>query len=94
MEYDTQTIKVIRKHCSSNSNCIDIGCHKGEILDIFLKYASEGRHYAFEPIPILYHLLKNKYKNTKCILSSIALSNHIGKSTFNYVKSNPAYSGL
>lgn len=94
MEYDTQTIKVIRKHCTSNSNCIDIGCHKGEILDIFLKYASEGKHYAFEPIPQMYNILIDKYKNMNCVIKSIALSNHIGKSTFNYVKSNPAYSGL
>jgi FkbM family methyltransferase len=94
-KYDTQTRKVLKRYCRLQSNCIDIGCHKGEILDLLLKYAPYGIHFGFEPIPDLYEHLKIKYSNREnCVISNIALSNINGTSTFNYVVSNPAYSGL
>lgn len=94
-KYDTQTRKVIEKHCSANSNCIDVGCHKGEIMDLFLQYAPNGHHIGFEPIPALFENLRLKYAgHAHCTVSDIALSNQKGTSSFNYVVSNPAYSGL
>jgi FkbM family methyltransferase len=94
-KYDTQTRKVIARHCSANSNCIDVGCHKGEIMDLFLHYAPNGHHIGFEPIPALFENLKIKYEgHAHCTVSDIALSNQKGSSSFNYVVSNPAYSGL
>jgi len=94
-QYDTQTKHVIRKHCTAKSNCIDIGCHKGEIMDLFIKQAPLGTHMGFEPIPVLYDSLRMKYKKTSnCQISNIALSNKTGTISFNYVISNPAYSGL
>jgi FkbM family methyltransferase len=76
------------------SNCIDIGCHKGEILDLFIKNAPEGHHFGFEPIPDLINALKIKYAHSSTEIHDIALSNSIGMSRFNYVISNPAYSGI
>jgi len=93
-QYDKQTLKIIQKVCKPGSNCIDVGAHKGEVLDQMLKYAPEGKHYAFEPIPALYDKLKEKYTGTNCTVSDIALSNKKGTSSFNYVVSNPSYSGL
>lgn len=93
-QYDKQTLQIIQKVCKAGSNCIDIGAHKGEVLDQMLKYAPNGQHYAFEPIPMLYDKLKEKYKDSNCIVSDIALSNKKGTSSFNYVISNPSYSGL
>ena len=94
-QYDKQTNKIIRKLCKADTNCIDIGAHKGEVLDIMLKYAPDGVHYAFEPIPALYDDLREKYSGRpNCHISDIALSNEKGSSTFNYVVSNPSYSGL
>lgn len=93
-QYDKQTLKIIQKVCQPGSNCIDIGAHKGEVLDQMLKYAPGGTHYAFEPIPDLYEQLKKKYSGTRCVISPIALSNKKGTSSFNYVISNPSYSGL
>ncbi len=92
--YDAQTQKIIRKVCKRDSNCIDIGCHKGEVLDIIRRVAPDGKHFGFEPLPYLFHDLKEKYKNTSCIISDVALSNATGVTTFNYVISNPSYSGL
>jgi FkbM family methyltransferase len=94
-QYDRQTNKIIRKLCRADTNCIDVGAHKGEVLDIMLKYAAHGVHYAFEPIPALYSGLREKYRsNANCHISDVALSNAKGTSTFNYVVSNPSYSGL
>ncbi len=92
--YDIQTRKIIHRVCRPNSNAIDIGCHKGEILDQMRKAAPKGRHFGFEPIPDLHAYLVEKYRDTNCTISPIALSNTSGTSTFNYVVSNPSYSGL
>ena len=92
-QYDIDTRKIIQKTLLNDSNAIDIGCHEGEILDYFLKYAPCGEHYAFEPLPHLYKNLKSKYTKRAHIYPH-ALSNKGGTTTFQYVKSNPAYSGI
>lgn len=95
IKYDRQTAKVIRKVLKSNSNSIDIGCHKGEIMDIFLENAPQGIHYGFEPLPALYKVLIEKYKSTKnCTILPYALSNNGGNAHFNHVIEDPALSGL
>lgn len=93
--YDRQTRRVIERVCKPGSNCLDVGCHKGEIMDLFLQYAPQGTHYGFEPIPGLFEGLQKKYADLKnCRLLDIALSDKKGTSSFNYVVSNPSYSGL
>ena len=93
--YDRLTQQVIRHACRPDSHCIDVGCHKGEILDLFLQAAPNGKHFGFEPIPVMYKALQTKYSGLgNCYLYDIALSNQQGTSSFNYVVSNPSYSGL
>ncbi len=92
--YDILTKKIIHR-LAPDSNCIDVGCYKGEILDLILKVAPKGRHFAIEPVPAQYALLKSKYRDIKnCTVLNYAASNVSGSSDFNYVISNPAYSGL
>jgi hypothetical protein len=62
--YDLQTKKIIHR-LSPNSNCIDVGCFKGEILDHMLKAAPRGQHFALEPIPGLFAALERKYADQK-----------------------------
>ncbi|MBL7825831.1 MAG: FkbM family methyltransferase [Saprospiraceae bacterium] len=94
-QYDRLTKRVIRRVCKSDSNCIDVGCHKGEILDLFLAAAPQGQHVGFEPIPNLFENLRKKYAaHSNCQFYDVALSNQKGSSSFNYVVSNPSYSGL
>ncbi len=93
--YDRLTERVISKVCRPSSNCADVGCHKGEILDLLLAAAPNGQHYGFEPIPVLFQNLKEKYtQRANCHFYDLALSNQPGTSSFNYVVSNPSYSGL
>ena len=91
--YDLQAKQVLRKVLASNTNCIDVGCHEGEFIDLFLKFAPNGQHIGFEPLPTYYEQLKKTYPPT-CSFYNIALSDEKGTSNFNYVISNPAYSGL
>lgn len=93
IQYDRLTQQIIKKELKSNYNCVDIGCHKGEILDLILKYSSDGHHYAFEPIPYLFSALKKKYEQ-KASVFPYALSDQEGTSSFQLVKNAPAYSGL
>lgn len=93
--YDLQTKKIMKQILSPNSNCIDVGCHKGEVLDWILKLAPNGHHFGFEPIPDLFVDLASKYKNKpNCSILEIALSDQQGRTSFNYVTSNPSYSGI
>jgi len=94
-QYDIETRKIIKRICNENSNCIDVGTHEGEILDMFLKQSPKGSHFGFEPLPHLYKFLIRKYKNLQNVhIYDFAISNSEGFSEFNYVDSNPAYSGL
>ena len=77
-----------------DSNCIDIGCFKGEILQEFLKRSPDGTHVAFEPIPGFYKALKKKFKPKQLTIHNLALSDQTGVITFNYVVDAPAYSGI
>jgi FkbM family methyltransferase len=93
LKYDRLTKDIIERALTPDSVCIDIGCHKGEILDLFLKHAPSGKHYAFEPIPEMFAALTKKY-GTRCHIFPYALSDKEGITTFHYVKNQPAYSGI
>ena len=93
--YDKQTVEVMRRMLHKDSNCIDIGCHTGVMLDKILEIASEGFHYGFEPLPDLYNHLVRKYANSGNVeIRNSALSESSGVVTFQHVISNPGYSGL
>jgi FkbM family methyltransferase len=77
-----------------SSNCIDIGCHKGKVLDQIISLAPEGRHWAFEPLPDLYAALCSKYTRRNITILPYALSNAAGSAVFKHVKSAPGYSGF
>lgn len=94
IEYDRLTSSILKKQLTSTSNCIDVGCHKGEILDAIIQLAPDGIHYGFEPIPHLFKGLQKKYTSSNLHLYNCALSDKEGRTTFNFVKSAPAYSGI
>jgi FkbM family methyltransferase len=94
LAYDIYTRKILRNSLQTNSNCIDIGCHLGEIMDDILKQAPNGNHFAFEPLPHLYKFLVKKYEGTQVKIFPTALFDKKGETTFNYVVNAPAYSGI
>jgi FkbM family methyltransferase len=93
--YDAQTALVMERILDPHSNCIDVGCHRGTILDLMLRFAPEGEHYGFEPLPHLYSAAVQKYANSGNVyIYDAALSDVPGSASFHHVVSNPAYSGL
>ena len=93
LEYDRLTKLIMRRMLSSSSSCIDVGCHRGEMLEAMLRYAPTGKHFAFEPIPSFYNDLKSRYNGQVTILP-YALSDRNGESSFQYIRNAPAYSGI
>jgi FkbM family methyltransferase len=95
--YDRETIAVMKRALRKDSNCIDVGCHKGDILREMIKIAPDGVHYAFEPLPDIYQHLVNSYpasSHPTLNLHRLALSDVVGETSFQYVVSAPAYSGF
>jgi FkbM family methyltransferase len=94
-KYDAYTRKIISRSLKPDSNCIDIGCHKGEILDLMIRGAGNGKKYGFEPIPELYGELTEKYAGDPNVsIFQVALYDETGTTTFQHVLNAPAYSGI
>lgn len=75
-----------------DSNCVDVGCHRGDFLREMLRLAPAGSHHAFEPIPEMYAELVATFPAAR--VYDYALSEAAGEVTFAHVTSNPGYSGL
>jgi len=91
---DRLTYNIIRNHLQSDSNCLDVGCHKGDVLEWFLKFSPKGTHVGFEPIPQLFENLNAKFSGTSCRFHNCALADASGETEFVFVPEAPAYSGL
>ncbi|MBX7202923.1 MAG: FkbM family methyltransferase [Bacteroidia bacterium] len=94
LKYDRATQKAIRLILKPESNAIDVGAHKGEILRQIALNAPKGQHLAIEPIPSMAERLKNDFNDSNCRIEQCAVSNYQGETTFQLVKNAPAYSGL
>ncbi len=93
--YDEWAILLMEKVLQNDAVCVDVGAHRGSILQFMLDTAPDGEFFAFEPLPHLYEYLVDLFgSNKKISLYNIALSDKAGESSFNYVVTNPGYSGL
>jgi FkbM family methyltransferase len=90
--YDEEAAAVMRRVLTDGSNCLDVGAHSGSILRVMLSIATHGRHMAFEPLPHFAAELRRDFPQVQ--VYEVALSDTSGDTTFEYVVSNPAYSGL
>src|SRR5881628_1427037 len=79
-KYDREALQVMGRILKPNSNCIDVGCHRGLILRQMLRRAPQGRHFAFEPVPDQFGKLLEKFPNAK--IFNVALSDTHGECTF------------
>jgi FkbM family methyltransferase len=90
--YDQETVATMRRVLEVNSCCIDVGAHRGSILQEMVRIAPEGRHYAFEPLPHLAEQLRRRFPGVR--VHEAAVGDHTGTASFVYVENAPAYSGL
>jgi FkbM family methyltransferase len=84
--------QIISRIVGENSNCVDIGCNKGHILWYILKFAPNGNHFAFEPIPALVQYLKERFPHVH--IYELALSDFTGETNFYHVVNCPGLSGF
>jgi len=86
---------ILERVLKPGSNAVDIGCHRGEILDMMIRFSPTGKKFGFEPIPDFYTFLEEKYKNDpSVIISRVALYDKTGTTSFQHVVNEPAYSGI
>ncbi len=89
---DRETIAVMRHCLAKNSNCIDIGAHRGSILNEIVSLAPQGRHFTFEPVPVHYQYLVRFFPTVN--IYSYALSNQKGQASFIHNIGHPTRSGF
>jgi FkbM family methyltransferase len=93
--YDAELSGIIARVLKPGSTCIDVGAHKGLILDVFIRHAPQGTFHAFEPLPYLAGLLRRKYRsNPQVKLYELALSDAVGSTTFYINKASMGLSSL
>jgi FkbM family methyltransferase len=75
-----------------DAHAIDVGAHHGSVLADMVRCAPDGRLIAYEPIPEMAALLRERFPNVE--VREVALSDRAGESTFSHIVDLPAYSGL
>jgi len=90
--YDRWTVRIMVRVLRDDSNAVDVGCHKGSVLEDIIKLAPRGAHHAFEPLPELAAKLREKFPTVA--VHELALSDSAGTAEFRRVVDRPAYSGL
>lgn len=85
-------LPVMKIHLNRNSNCIDIGAHRGAILQEITTLSPEGQHYAFEPLPQHFYYLVKNFPKVKIL--RVALSNVKTERSFTHVIDRPTRSGF
>jgi FkbM family methyltransferase len=91
-KYDRETYMVMQRVLGRDSNCIDIGAYRGEILRQMLKLSPGGKVFAFEPVPDNCRYLNKKYPTAE--IFNAALADRAGTAEFFHATGRPARSGL
>ncbi|QOI97190.1 MAG: FkbM family methyltransferase [Flammeovirgaceae bacterium] len=84
--------KFLAKVLQQNANGVDVGAHEGAFLNLLLKYAPQGKHWAFEPLPDYFKKLTDTFRQVS--VHQVALSDQAGKTTFFRAVGAEAMSGL
>ena len=89
---DAQTVAALRVLLRPDSSCVDVGAHRGAVLEQIVALAPGGGHVAVEPLPRFAALLGKRFPGVA--IHEAALSDTNGVSGFHHVVRAPAYSGL
>jgi FkbM family methyltransferase len=86
------TSMILARILREGDNGIDVGAHRGDVLAEFVRLSPTGRHVAIEPIPELAGGLRAAFPGVA--VHAAAASDAPGRAEFQWVTSNPAFSGL
>lgn len=90
--YDRLTLAIMKRCLRPDSNCVDIGAHRGTILAEIVHLAPAGTHYAFEPVPQHAHYLAKTFPTVK--VHTLALSDTKQQTTFAHDLQHPTRSSF
>jgi FkbM family methyltransferase len=77
---------------AEDSNCVDVGGHRGGVLEQMVRLAPLGRHIVYEPLPAFCEDLRRRFPEVD--VREAALSDRSGERTFMYVRNQPGLSGF
>ena len=84
--YDRETHAVMRRVLKPDSCCIDVGAHKGSILQWMVDLAPHGRHLAFEALPHMADALRQRFPTVT--VRGEAASRQAGQANFIHILNN------
>lgn len=90
--YDRDTVAVMDRVLRRNSNCIDVGAHRGSMLKPMLDRTPDGRCFAVEALPHLAGRLRRTFPRAEVLETAVA--DYTGRAKFQFVTNAPGYSGL
>ena len=91
-EDDLHLLVILTAVLREDSNCVDIGAHRGSVLEHLVRLAPRGRHTAFEPLPHLVADLRARFPGVDVHEAAVAAGP--GEASFVHVLERPDYSGL
>lgn len=86
------TAAVLARALQPGGNAVDVGAHAGDVLAEFVRLSPAGRHVAVEAIPELAARLRAAFPGVA--VHAAAAGEAPGTAEFQWVTTNPAYSGL
>ena len=90
---DERHLRAVLAAClAPDTNCLDLGAHKGDVLRDIVRYAPRGRHIAYEPLPHLAERLRVEFPQVD--VRNAGVSDRSGTSSFNVVPDEPEQSSL
>jgi FkbM family methyltransferase len=89
---DSAMVGILDRVLAPGSSCVDIGANRGRMLERIVQRSPNGQHHAFEPLPHLAALLRDRFPGVT--VHELALANQTGRMTFHHVVSLPSLSGL
>ncbi len=92
LRYHRQAVAIMTRALSADSNCVDVGAHRGSLLAEMVRIAPRGHHFAYEPLPDMAARLERRYPGVN--VEQVAVSDVSGESPYYHVIDRPGHSGL
>jgi FkbM family methyltransferase len=90
---DTAALRRLVAHLlAPDTDCVDVGAHRGDLLADIVRVAPQGRHVAYEPLPELADELRRAFPSVD--VRQAALSDRAEERDFIRVVDNPGWSGF
>jgi FkbM family methyltransferase len=87
-----QIVALLEEVLEPGSDCLDVGAHGGTVLRAMVRFAPNGRHIAWEPLPALARRLRDRFPSVE--VREAALSDRAGDRAFAHVLDEPGWSGF